>query len=123
MKNPDIVNLVNNGILGLTWHDLEPKDAYQVFLFKRAVSKAYEEFKQKRDGIDEKLFSELMDEEVKLEGFKPISWDAYCRLANENKNISVNLVDKKGNELSIKCDPLIGFVGLLENVLWEEPKE
>ena len=42
MKNIDIINLANGGILAITANDLDAAHAYKVIKFKKAVKKAFE---------------------------------------------------------------------------------
>lgn len=41
MKNQDIINLVSNGIMATTAHDIPARYAYQVLKFKKAVREAF----------------------------------------------------------------------------------
>jgi hypothetical protein len=41
MKNNEVIQLVNAGILGITAHSLPPAQAYKIYKFKKAIRSAY----------------------------------------------------------------------------------
>jgi hypothetical protein len=41
MKNEDVIQLVNAGVLGITTHSVSPAHAYKVYKFKKALRSAY----------------------------------------------------------------------------------
>jgi hypothetical protein len=109
MKNRDILNLVNGGILAATAHSLPVEHFYKWHKFRRAMEKQYMIIdKEQKDmmsecGIDpskireapeeamdrfEKLNKKLLDEDAHISLPSPIPVDLYKGLYDENKSVN-----------------------------------
>ena len=146
MKNIDILNLANTGVLAITANDLDAAQAYKVLKFKKAVRKAFEAIiESERDilkeaGIEDGQAFDKERNELRENGSNPE------RLAELDKQFSRfmelrNNLYKEDAELDCKVmpyekfhilqkenkdvqgKPLNVFEDVLEGVLWEEPKE
>lgn len=146
MKNIDILNLANTGVLAITANDLDAAQAYKVLKFKKAVRKAFEAIIEsekdilKEAGIEDGQAFDKERNELRENGSNPE------RLAELDKQFSRfmelrNNLYKEDAELDCKVmpyeqfhvlqkenkdiqnKPLNIFEDVLEGVLWEEPKE
>lgn len=146
MKNIDILNLANTGVLAITANDLDAAQAYKVLKFKKAVRKAFEAIiESERDilkeaGIEDGQAFDKERNELRENGSNPE------RLAELDKQFS-RFMDLRNNlykeDVELDCKvmpyeqfhilqkenkevqgkPLNVFEDVLEGVLWEEPKE
>lgn len=146
MKNIEILNLANAGVLAITANDLDAAHAYKVLKFKKAVKKAFESILEaekdiiKEAGIEDaqafdKERKELMESKANPERLEELN-KQFCRFMELRNNLY-------GEEVSLDCKtlpfeqfhilqkenkgiqdkPLNIFEDALEGVLWEEPKE
>jgi len=91
--------------------------------------------KKKRTADEEKEFGEMMDKLVKLQGMRnalsndfaeinvrPMPWEEWFKLKQENKELTVSIYDENGNEIDKR--ELFDFIELVgENILWVAPIE
>lgn len=91
--------------------------------------------KKKRTQEEEKEWGEMMDKLVKLQGMrnalsndnaeiniKPMPWEEWFKLKQENKDLTVSIYDDKGNEIDKR--ELFDFIELVgEGVIWTAPIE
>ena len=146
MKNIDILNLANAGVLEITTNDLDAAQAYKVLKFKKAVRKAFEGIMEsereiiKEAGIEDAVAFDKERKELRENGSN------HERLAELDKQFSRfmelrNNLYKEDVELDCKVmpyeqfhilqkenkdvqgKPLNVFEDVLEGVLWEEPNE
>ena len=55
MKNFDVIELCNAGILDITSNDLEAEDAYNVYRFKKEMRKIYKELSENEKDLFEQV--------------------------------------------------------------------
>lgn len=91
--------------------------------------------KKKRTKEEEAEWNENLDKLVKLQGMrnalandeaqvnvKPMPWEEWFKLKEENKALTVNIFDDKGKEVDKR--ELFEFVELVsEGILWKAPEE
>jgi len=147
MKNIDILNLVNGGILSVTALDLGAEHAYKVLKFKKAVRKAYdavldsEKELLKESGIEDgaafdKERNELRESGSNAERLAELdkTFTRFAELRSKLYNEEAELGDIKTIPFSAFHDlqrenkeldhkPLNFFEELLEGVLWKEEEE
>lgn len=146
MKNGEIFNLVNNGVLNITANELDATHAYKVVKFKRTMKKAYDAIIEtekdflKEVGIkDAQAFDDEM-EALKKSGENPEKlekMDAQIKRLNEMRsNVlkeDVTLEDVKTmpyeqfhilqkENARLPHRPLNNFEDVLEGVLWTAPE-
>ena len=133
MKNYQIINLVNNGLLNTTEHDVPAADAYKAYKFRKAVRKAYDAIAEKEKELveaekDAQRLAELRmalyndDSEVEV---VPMSWESYHLLAKENKATPYQVPAGQNEDGSPKfetkhIDFFRVFEDALEGVLFKE---
>lgn len=144
MKNIDIFNLANAGVLAISANDLDAAHAYKVMKFKRAVRKAFESLVSsekdalKEAGIEDGVAFDKEIEELrktnadkaKLEAMeKQLArfFELRQNLINEDADLGeiktipyeqFHLLQKENKNLPNK--PLNAFEDVLEGVLWDE---
>ena len=146
MKNIDILNLANAGVLAITANNLDAAHAYKVLKFKKAVKKAFESIMEsereilKEAGIEDAAAFDKERKELIESGSNKE------RLEELDKQLS-RVIELRGNlykeEVELDCKtipfeqfhllqrenkdlankPLNAFEDLLEGVLWEAPNE
>lgn len=146
MKNIDILNLANTGILSITANDLDSAQAYKVLKFKKAVRKAFEAIiESERDilkeaGIEDGQAFDKERNELRENGSNPErlaeldkQFSRFMELRNNLYKEDVELdckvmpyeqfhiLQKENKEVQGK--PLNVFEDVLEGVLWETPNE
>ena len=143
MKNYDIINLVNCGVLVITANDIEASHAYKVLKFKKAVRKAYEAIIDSDKAFLEEVGitdPEAFDKERKeatdpariAEMGKTARRLFELRKARDNEDAALEGVKtipyevfhalQKENK-DIQGKPLNAFEDILEGVLWEAQEE
>lgn len=146
MKNIDIINLANTGVLAITANDLDAAQAYKVLKFKKAVRKAFEVIVEserdilKEAGIEDgqafdKERKELMESKSDLERLEELNkkFERFMELRNNLYQEEVELectvmpfeqfhILQKENK-DVQGKPLNVFEDVLEGVLWEEKEE
>lgn len=147
LKNYNIINLINNGLLQTTEHDVPAEDAYKSYKFRKAVKKAYEAIAEKEKelaqtaGVEEgkeateeqlkrigELRVELYNDESELDVI-PMSWAGFHALANENKKTPVRIPTGEKDEndnpkfITQNIDIFRAFEDVLEGVLFKSPEE
>lgn len=146
MKNIDIINLANGGILAITANDLDAAHAYKVIKFKKAVKKAFESIVEsekeiiKEAGIEDaqafdnerKELIESGSDSGRLEELNK-QFARFIELRNNLYNEEVELdckvipfeqfhaLQRENKDLERK--PLNVFEDILEGVLWEVVNE
>ena len=132
IRNYQIINLVNNGLLNTTEHEVPAADAYKAYKFRKSVRKAFDAIAEKDKelpatvGIEEgkeatqeqmkrlaELRVALYNDESELEGIAPMSWEAYHLLAKENKETKYQAPAGE-NEVETRT---IDFFRVFEDVL------
>lgn len=146
MKNIDILNLANTGVLAITANDLDAAQAYKVLKFKKAVRKAFEAIiESERDilkeaGIEDGQAFDKERNELRENGSNPErlaeldkQFSRFMELRNNLYKEDVELdckvmpyeqfhiLQKENKEVQGK--PLNVFEDVLEGVLWEAPNE
>ena len=145
LKNQTILDLVNNGLLNTTEHDVPAADAYKAYKFRKAIEKACNAIVEKdRDlpkaaGIEDgkesteeqkarvaELRAALYNDETELDGnIVPMSWESFHALSNENRKVAVQITT---GEMGADGSPKIATVyvdvfrvceTLLEGVLFK----
>jgi len=146
MKNIDILNLANTGILSITANDLDAAQAYKVLKFKKAVKKAFEGITEsereilKEAGIEDAVAFDKERKELIESGSNKERLDELNKQLSRVIELRSNLY-KEDVELDCKaipfeqfhalqCEnkdldhkPLNAFEDLLEGVLWEAPND
>lgn len=138
LKNQTIINLVNNGLLNTTEHDVPAADAYKAYKFRKAIEKACNEIVEKdRDlpkaaGVEDgeepteeqkariaELRSALYNDETELDGnIVPMSWESFHALSAENRKVPVQVQD--GDKYAtIYVDVFRACEGMLDGVLFK----
>ena len=141
MKNIDLLNLVNAGILGITANDLDASQAYKVLKFKRAVKRAFSDVAESERGLlsevgiadpgaFDKERQDCTDPERKAELDK--TFDRFNELRKNLYEEEVKLDCKtlpfdafhalQRENKAQKAAPLNAFEDVLEGVLWESPE-
>ena len=147
MKNYDILNLVNGGILAITANDLDAAHAYKVLKFKKAVRKAFDAIAEaekdvlKEAGIEDgaafdKERMELTKSGENAERLEELN-NTFKRFAELRSNLynedatlenvktvpfdAFHQLQKENKDIEHK--PLNFFEDLLEGVLWDAPEE
>lgn len=145
MKNIDILNLANTGVLAITANDLDAAQAYKVLKFKKAVRKAFESIIEsekdilKEAGIEDGQAFDKERNELRENGSNPErlaeldkQFSRFMELRNNLYKEDVELdckvmpyeqfhVLQKENK-DVQGKPLNVFEDMLEGVLWEEPE-
>ena len=146
MKNIDILNLANTGVLTITANDLDAAQAYKVLKFKKAVRKAFEAIIEsekdilKEAGIEDGQAFDKERNELRENGSNPErlaeldkQFSRFMELRNnlykEDAELDCNVMPyeqfhilQKENK-DVQGKPLNVFEDVLEGVLWEEPNE
>ena len=131
MKNYQIINLVNNGLLNTTEHDVPAADAYKAYKFRKAVRKAYDAIAEKEKELvegekDAQRLGELRmalyndDSEVEV---VPMSWESYHLLAKENRETKYQAPVGEGEFETRTIDFFRVFEDALEGVLFKGNEE
>ena len=147
MKNIDLLNLANAGILGIIANDLDASQAYKVLKFKRAVRKAFESLSEaekdalKEAGIEDGAAFDKERKELSESGSNPARLEEldkqlarYNELRQALYKEDAGLADCKTMPYSdfhtlqkenaeMKYKPLNAFEDLLEGVLWAEEED
>ena len=146
MKNYDILNLANAGVLAITANDLDAAHAYKVLKFKKAVKAAFEAIadsekeilkeagiedgqafdKEHKELIESKENPERLEEmDKQFERFMELRANLYKEdVELDTKTIpyeQFHVLQKENKELEHK--PLNIFEDILEGVLWSAPEE
>lgn len=146
MKNIDIINLANGGILAITANDLDAAHAYKVIKFKKAVKKAFESIVEsekeilKEAGIEDAQAFDKERKELVKSGSNPERLGEMDKQFSRVLELRSNLY-KEDVELDckvipfeqfhalqrenkdLKRKPLNVFEDILEGVLWEVANE
>lgn len=146
MKNIDILNLANAGVLEITTNDLDAAHAYKVIKFKAGVKKAYDAVQEsdtellKEVGIKDpaafdKERRELMESKKNPSRLEELN-KQYDRLVELRKKLYDEEVELDCKTMPFeqfrilqkensgqKGNPLGAFDYLLEGVLWAAPEE
>lgn len=148
LKNYQIIALANAGVLSSTNHDVDIKDAYKVFKFRKAISKALSAIQEAEKALleecgigDPNAFNEqlhtaegeeLAEMRKKVESYNAQHADLYNDDADlgDIKTISYEswfALQKENSAKEINGNTFDIFSGgveeMLENVLWVAPSE
>ena len=148
VKNETLIRLSNSGILSTTEHDVPVADAYKASKFRRELQRVIKDLADKEKeiykdaGIEDPakfndadkdkqerwkaLHDEFLKDESEMD-VKVMSYESFHALAKENRQtpMQVPAKDKEGKDTTqiIYTDPYRACEDLLENLLWEAPKE
>lgn len=145
MKNKDISNLVQTGLLGISANDLDTANAYKVMKFKRSVKKAFESLAEaekdllKEAGIEDgaafdkelaRLRKDNSEPEKRKELEQKLSRYLSLRDALFEEEVTLDcktipfeqfhILQRENKDINGK--PLNLFEDILEGVLWIEPE-
>lgn len=145
MKNIDIFNLANAGVLAISANDLDSAHAYKVMKFKRAIRKAFESLAEaekdllKEAGIEDgaafdkelaRLRKDNSEPERLAEMEQELSRYLSLREALYDEEVTLDcktipfeqfhILQKENKDINGK--PLNIFDDILEGVLWVEPE-
>ena len=145
MKNIDIFNLANAGVLAISANDLDSAHAYKVMKFKRAIRKAFESLSDaekdllKEVGIEDgaafdkelaRLRKNNSEPEKRKEMEQKLSRYLSLREALFEEEVTLDcktipfeqfhILQKENKDINGK--PLNIFDDILEGVLWAEPE-
>lgn len=144
-----IIQLVNNGVLNTTEHDVPVEDAYKASKFRRALKAAFEEVVEREKALAKEagiadpqkiaeasedarkrfgeLQAELYKDKIDLPGIKAMPYESFHALAKENRRVPIQVpaLDKDGKETmaTINVDTFRNCEDILEGVLWVAPNE
>lgn len=145
MKNIDILNLANAGVLAISANDLDAAQAYKVMKFKRAIRKAFESLSDaekellKEVGIEDgsafdkelaRLRKDDSEQEKRKELEQKLSRYLSLRDALFEEEVTLDcktipfeqfhILQRENKDINGK--PLNLFEDILEGVLWIEPE-
>lgn len=145
MKNIDILNLANAGVLAISANDLDAAHAYKVMKFKRAIRKAFESLSDaekellKEVGIEDgsafdkelaRLRKDNSEQEKRKELEQKLSRYLSLRDALFEEEVTLDcktipfeqfhILQRENKDINGK--PLNLFEDILEGVLWIEPE-
>ncbi len=145
MKNKDISNLVQTGLLGISANDLDTANAYKVMKFKRSVKKAFESLAEaekdllkeagiedgaafdkelarlRKDNSEPERLAEMEQELSRYLSLREALYDEEVTLDCKTIPFEQFHILQKENK-GINGKPLNIFDDILEGVLWAEPE-